>query len=528
MVSFEKRMAYDGSGLKDFFWLISANEIVEVRDALTCALGKKIFLEKDFAVMVPCFSYIIRHIIELWQARKLIEQGLIHQEGGGKSYPMYETSFGRGYSGVKPLVLKRLEDPAEGKGKAKGLYKIGLGWAYELRLNYLQKNKSLERLIACYANGGKSVVYAGNDITREYVAKRKIDARYESPLKWFYQAKKKEKISACTASKEKWHELIAIVQDVFSSHSTLFGDEEYEYILSLLISIEIEVSTYYAHLKEKKLPETLLTGTGGNVFSAILSKVVIDNGGEVIRFDHSMGQGFAVRPGAPLIDYPSASKVVTTNENKMLSLLRAYKKYGFDHFLDKPVHEVYRPETIGPALWSKENGRDGTIRKVMYVPTVYSGDQIWFEPHTPAMIMLDWQIRLLSWLKRAGYEVMVKPHPGSKIEFPKWLASDLELVVCNDNFENVVDQADLFLFDKIQTTTFLTALKTKTPIVYAQIDQWDWMPGARADLKKRVGLLETYVDSDNRIHFDSDSLAYIISECMDLVENNDFYCNYVA
>lgn len=146
------------------------------------------------------------------------------------------------------------------------------------------------------------------------------------------------------------------------------------------------------------------------------------------------------------------------------------------------------------------------IKKIMIVAFPHAP---WRKSHGTGMLslmQLDFELRLVEVLKKAGYDVLYKAHPDRLQEIQGIF--DTQATVITEDFQYTNARADAFIFGSLRTTAFPMALCTNKPIITLYMDHEYPKPfeDALALLKKRCTMVRGWFDERNRIMFDSEAL----------------------
>jgi hypothetical protein len=165
-------------------------------------------------------------------------------------------------------------------------------------------------------------------------------------------------------------------------------------------------------------------------------------------------------------------------------------------------------------LWRKESKRplSRKIKSVMLVAKGFQNDNKVAQGITfPALMQLDWELRIINILKRAGYKVLYKVHPhGDQSSQARSLFSnDVEVVY--EPFEEVMDLADAFLFYHTNTTTSSQVLSTNKPIIYINGGWEKWVPKVFESFSKRCFIVSAHFDERNRLIINEKELIHALS-----------------
>lgn len=162
-------------------------------------------------------------------------------------------------------------------------------------------------------------------------------------------------------------------------------------------------------------------------------------------------------------------------------------KFSYSLFEDPVKYVPSTSEQISSTYQGQEPTAFDPNKRMtwMYVPTSFSGSARYGpfrDIHDVAY--LQWQIDLLSTLREAvSGRVIWKPHrKGKSATLPGYLDS---VDVVNDHtFEDILDMADVFVFDYI-SSAFSIAAATNKPIVYLDIGLRNLCSLAQEDVEKR-------------------------------------------
>lgn len=261
----------------------------------------------------------------------------------------------------------------------------------------------------------------------------------------------------------------------------------------------------------RHIPRRFWVGTLGNPVYRVISRVVRERGGEVTGFDHGMSTGLWETPVQTELEFDFADRFVTFSQ-EMAAGLRANwqsSRSWSGHCPDLVfVHSPERANASSvlpcPAATGQDRPRPG---KILYVPTMYGGDAVHLIPFFSDIQMVDWQVRLLSFLRKQGYEVSIKPHPESVYPVRGELAALVDGRVLAGRFEDIELADSILLFDYPQTTAFVRASRSANPIVVVDFGRLAIRPEARRLFEARCALVEGAADADGRLTMDWQALV---------------------
>lgn len=76
----------------------------------------------------------------------------------------------------------------------------------------------------------------------------------------------------------------------------------------------------------------------------------------------------------------------------------------------------------------------------------------------------------------------------------------------NLNFEDVVDNFDILIFDHFKSTTFSKSLCTNKHIIFVDVGGNSMIHGFKKKIKERCNYILPYLDKNNRLRIDKDYL----------------------
>ena len=84
----------------------------------------------------------------------------------------------------------------------------------------------------------------------------------------------------------------------------------------------------------------------------------------------------------------------------------------------------------------------------------------------------------------------------------------------------------MLIFDCLQTSAFLIAIKTNIPIIFLNIKEIDIKKIAISSIKKRCGYVDCYLDKNNKIKINQKNISKAVDESLNLTQNKSFYNYY--
>lgn len=275
-----------------------------------------------------------------------------------------------------------------------------------------------------------------------------------------------------------------------------------------------------AAIRQIRLPQILWSGTGGYWPARAAGLEVLRRGGGVVRFDHGGTFGMLARlEDTAQREFTAAGRYVVATE-AMAAIAR-----------------LARPERMVPWRKCRIEGADGDPafaavsksprpakvgrRLAVYAPTLLRGYRQLPQPWLADPIYLDWQLRLAEMLKASPVDVLCKPHPEGLLRGrPHPLAAIADTTYVP--FEDVIDTADVFVFDFASTTAFWKALCTDRPVVFIDMGMAPFAAPVAAMIARRCRVIPAKMDERNRPIVDAPSLVEAVAGGPGRADPSDF------
>ena len=244
----------------------------------------------------------------------------------------------------------------------------------------------------------------------------------------------------------------------------------------------------------------------------MLCKFFIENGNEVINYDHGSGQvlhDFVIKF---YTDLSYVSEFVTYNNFHKELLEKRYKEFcKFDLYKkDVRFNFLKNKKKFFISTQNKKQELNKNL-KVLYVSTVYLGYETRFRPIIPDMMYFDFQIRLINFLKSLNFDVTIKPHPEGKLKTPTHKFNCKKI---NNKFEQIkdIENYDFILTDHIASSTVKSMIFLNLPVILINYNT----PHIYADtyelIKKSFFVVDTFINDQNRLMIDNNKFLSIINQ----------------
>ncbi len=308
--------------------------------------------------------------------------------------------------------------------------------------------------------------------------------------------------------------LIARIKPIFEEQNIFLNKEQGRYLFESTKNLFYSSMSHLKTLKrsiQKTAPNSIILGSGGNLFNRMLSVAARSFGVNVIGFIH----------GEPIIydwdkyGFLELSTVDTflTYTNESANILRGVLD-RFPPLNDNRVKIEGAETHIFQRIWVSERQKTipRRIKTVMLVPSAFAKNSMVGQGLAfPELTQLDWEIRIINALKKTGCKIIYKTHPDGKLGGqidPKIFGN---ITVVNGRFEDLLDSADAFVFYHTRSTTLGTALCTNKPIIYIDGGWEKWLPEMREPFARRCHIVPARFDERNRLVFDEEELREAVA-----------------
>lgn len=532
------RMAVDENGVRGFVWPISQEEILAVRDTFLPPLvatvrGTSDARDEGAELLRIVMAVFVNETLGVYQAYALCRrlQGLGHS-----MIPPAESRLLHAMAaGNAPPPSPLLDNLRRGLQRARFRAPANL---YRVR-THLQWNGLSSRLLRPFDRDQDIVAIQRIPLIGQHARAVSDFVRFVHPADWFDPLSMHQEDHAAhpVAYARTVEGALAAARIGFAAGNEEAPDYLIEYLRDWLVGAMGLAGRHLSGIlrQPERVPRRLWTGSGAGVWSRILRHATRRLGGTVAGHDHGNGEGYLESGSPTLAEFESCDTFVTFTPTRARALAKGMR----DDLLAQPEAPsiISVPSEFGESSpfhhsnrrrkRSRARGQSPAIRTVMYPTLYYSGDMVHaMSPLLPDIAQVDWQARLISHLREWGYEVLLKPHPGHTSS-AKALGNRLGATTLTERFENVMDKADVLLFDYPRTTTFGTALASNTPVVLVDWQKESFTSDAREKLQRRCRIVPAWFDDQNRLQTDWANLRNGIEESVELTDQA-FYESYLV
>jgi len=268
------------------------------------------------------------------------------------------------------------------------------------------------------------------------------------------------------------------------------------------------------------LPMNIWSGSGSYYPTRAVSLAVMRKGGTVTGFEHGGCIGY-VKDNLMIAfgEFASVTEFVSCTREKagFLGLAEAVD-------LIKPLRRMKisglhgDPEFCFSDTHKKLNGKRP---KVVYVPTIFNGPRQLYPPMLPDVVALDWQLRVVKFLSRLPIDLICRPHPDDRHPWDSHPLADVA-PLSEGPFKQVMDEADIFVYDFSRTTSLWKCLCTDKPVVFlgVSLGHEPFASDAQALMEERCRLVEVVFDENNVPQFDGEMLAQAVMDDLGQVDSS--------
>ncbi len=504
---------FDRAGVINFFWPCSPEDLLPVRDSLLAELipllreekkGKNAELANALQIL---FKWFCMEILKVYDACAVHRR--FQQRGFALSVPkrfQLLSSFGQGqtpdvtfFQGLAPGPLPGLHIPRAVKR-----------FFYEMRWNRPGKRVFMP------ANVKEDIFFLyPNSLMLQHTRETEHVFRYCVLADWFHSFDAKVLTAGCCSGPSGGSLIDAVLEcanKAFGAGNEALSPSAGVYLRNWMSQAGNFVSFHMRSLlaNREKLPHHLWTPSPASVmWSKLLTHAVRLNGGYVTAHDHGYGDAHHEQLAHHFVDFDACDELYVYNRNQAEVKRRELRSALL---FNSP------PEITCPR-WQKLKKAEGDVpmrvierplKRIMYVPTAFHGPNVRYRPILSDIVAFDWQVRLLSFFKEMGIEILYKPHPEGFSRPPAGFAEYFGFQELHGPFEKIKIEVDAYLIDFISSSTTATILKSSLPVIFLNPGYPELFPEAEKMLRKRAYVLSCWTDSDNRLRVDWRLLENIV------------------
>ena len=514
------RMPLDRSGLKDFVWPLARAEVEAMRDACLAPLFAAARGDGEDDAGAELLRIVIGPLIN--EAMSVYQAVAVTRRLGelGRRLESAEDSrmLGPVARGETPRASGLFGDLVRGMPRAGG-----------------RGRPSLHRTLTHLRwNGASPRILRGLDVRSEVVAIQNLPlvdirarmepafVRFMNPVRWFPPLENEN--SSAVAEADTGRAIDGAVEAFrvgFAAGNEDLPDHLARYLRDWMAEAMRLSNLRLATILEepRKVPRRLWAGSGAGIWSRVLRHATRRMGGIVTGHEHGNGTGHLISSAPAITEFEGCDTFVTYTQAQADGLRKSAAE-GPQLSDSIPEIVAVQDSPAGPARARNGSARRSRtpIRRIMFASICYPGETLHYFPLLPTPVAADWHARLIAQVRGWGFEMLLKPHPGSSCPVPPAFTEEFGATLLMERFEQVLGSADALMFDSPLSTTFGVALASDKPVVLIDIGRAVFRPEALALLERRCRVVKGWFDEENRLQTDWDELRRAIEESRDLID----------
>jgi hypothetical protein len=275
------------------------------------------------------------------------------------------------------------------------------------------------------------------------------------------------------------------------------------------------------------VPNVIWSGTAGKYAPRIVGIEGMRRGGDVVRFDHGGTCGLITlfEPIA-LIELSASSRFVMATP-ALVDVAKPLLKRQELAVRTTPKLESGQGFPMLRRLRLDAPSSKRLRRRVMYLAGAIFSHRKNPTHSIGEMVYTDWSLRLALMLAQLPADFVCKPHPDSFRAGPK---HPLEAIAPVERrpFEAVMDDADIYVYDIVNSTTFWEAVCTRRLIVFIDLGIAEINPLIRPIFNKRCRVINATYDARNLPRIDERDLAEAVLGGPDSADPSDFRALFLS
>jgi len=264
----------------------------------------------------------------------------------------------------------------------------------------------------------------------------------------------------------------------------------------------------------RHLPRIVWAGTGGYWPARAIALEVRRRGGLVTCFDHGHNRALHdIQEWPMLMDMAIADRFVMATDGGAARLSARITGEG------SAIARNCRIEALGTApdllrhVAGVRNRSVAAYPTVVYAPGILRGFRQTVPAVLPDLIYLDWQMRLMEFVQTLPVNILCRPHPEGLMRRQRHpLADVLPLATCS--FEELMPEADVFLFDDTNSRIFCQAVVSDRPVVFVNVGAPYFAPEVKPLIDARCTVINARFDERGRPFVDEQTLAQALEEAV--------------
>lgn len=384
-----------------------------------------------------------------------------------------------------------------------------------------------------YGFNSKDILAIGpSDLTLKHAKGANKFLRYSEFDEWFGSVSKSY-IATETEELIGAQNLLRMVKVKFSEAGYNLSSEHVKYIKTWLSQANNFVNYHLSHDKNslENIFEEVWFGSGGSsIWHVMLIEKLRRKNIKVVTHDHGSGNSHHEQTPVHWVEFMHTDQFITYNYINEINRNKQFRKeliFGQKSPSIKSLDSVLgiKPLEIHP----KNVKISKRIKKIMYVGTAFHGEGARLRPIFHDMTYFDWQIKLLSHLKKIKIDVIYKPHPEGATSVPDKFAESFGFRSTTKKFEEINENFDAYVIDFLFSSTTPLVLKSNKPVFFINLGFPELIPDAIDLIKKRCYYLKANYSPESRLSIDFDEFDQMISNEEHIFDTSfpDIYFNNV-
>ena len=503
---------YNDDGVIDFYWPLDNKKPIEFLNILTDKLIPFITRNEnkhtELVAIRILYKWFICEVLRLFEATVIAKES--RRDGIKPIIPKKYKRLDATYNSKSlkcDLFLNHSSGPFYGRKIPRIIKRFGKEFLWNgFKVGLLRKYGS---------NSNDILSIAPSSLTIKHAKKTNKLLRYSTFEDWFGSMPNNLLLKK-TDNMEGLERVLSIVNDAFSKNGYNISSEILNYLSTWISQANNFVNFYLQDntFSLNKIRTDVWFGCGGNtIWHVIFIEKLRRNGIRVVTHDHGSGNSYQANTPSHWVEYMHTDHFVTFNS---ISEKNRKSQFNSDLLLGKPDPMIQSLDSLSASQHVENIERivkkSKKIKKIMYVGTAFLGEGARTQPICHDITYFDWQVKLLSYLKKINMNVTYKPHPESAIKVPLDFAESFGFQTRNERFEKIDEDFDAYIIDFIFSSTTPAVLSTDKPVIFIDIGCPKIVPEALNSIKKRCYYIQAKYSSDSRLNINWDKFSEILNK----------------
>lgn len=520
---------FDDHGIIDFYWPLDNRKSAELLKNLTHDLIPYVTKnEKKLPELVAVrvlFKWFICEILRQFEATVIAAE--CKKDDIIPLIPKHYKKLDVAYHS-NPLECVFFLNQSMGPSYGRKIPKVLKRFGKEFLWNGLKA-----RLFRKYSFKSNDILAIGpSNLTLKHAKGANKFLRYSAFDEWFGSVSKSY-ITTETKELVGTQNLLRMIKVKFSEAGYDLPSEYEKYTKTWLSQANNFVNYHLSQDKNslENICEEVWFGCGGSsIWHVMLIEKLRRKNIKVVTHDHGSGNSHHEQTPVHWVEFMHTDQFITYNYINEINKNNQFRKeliFGQKSPSIKSLDSVLgiKPLEIHP----KNVKISKKIKKIMYVGTAFHGEGARLRPIFHDMTYFDWQIKLLSHLKKINIDVIYKPHPEGATSVPDGFAESFGFQSITKKFEEVDENFDAYVIDFLFSSTTPLVLKSNKPVFFINLGFPELIPDAIDLIKKRCYYLKVNYSPESRLSIDFDEFDQMISNEEHIFDTSfpDIYFNNV-